>query len=271
MIPSNGLRMPFAEWLWHMSVAKLSPSKRMVATYAGAFNITSNSDLERLTGLSEDTLRVIKQQLPKDGFICLEAGIGGRGHGLRVSPALNKTPLTFTDLSPKNPLRYYPPKSSETPREIPPLIQQTPGAFQGVCKKVSPTPPSKNNNTTNNLGVCDTRPRAKADAPHMNGVGFVISAKHDLIIPLETIEKWRVRFPSIPDLEAKIEGLAAHILAKGPFACPAGWEQPAAWMASLLADENVKAKALQDRGRGGSSQKSSSVAEHLRITAGLPK
>jgi hypothetical protein len=144
MASSNGLRMPFAEWLWRMSMAKLSPSKRMVATYAAAFNITSNSDLEKLTGLSEETLRGIKQQLPKDGFVIIEAGIGGRGHGARVFPAFNQTPLTFTDLSPRNPHKYYGPKVPGTPQEITPLIEKTPGVFQGVPKKVSPTPPSKN-------------------------------------------------------------------------------------------------------------------------------
>jgi hypothetical protein len=144
MASSNGLRMPFAEWLWRMSMAKLSPSKRMVATYAAAFNITSNSDLEKLTGLSEETLRGIKQQLPKDGFVIIEAGIGGRGHGARVFPAFEQTPLTFTDLSPKNPHKYYGPKVPGTPPEITPLTEGTPGVFQGVSKKVSPTPPSKN-------------------------------------------------------------------------------------------------------------------------------
>jgi len=102
---SNGLRMPFAEWLHKMSAAKLSPAKRVVAVYAAAFDITGNSELEFLTGLSARTLDGLKQDLPKEGWIVIPPIRGGRGHGIKVYPAFQETPVTFTDLSPKNPRR----------------------------------------------------------------------------------------------------------------------------------------------------------------------
>src|ERR1044071_3333078 len=122
---SNGLRMSFAEWLFKMTMAKLSPPKRMVATYAAAFDITGNSELEFLTGLSGRTLDKIKKELPNDGFVIIEPGIGGRGHGIKVHAAWEQTPVTFTDVSPRNPRKFYPRKDCETPAELTPVIPVT--------------------------------------------------------------------------------------------------------------------------------------------------
>ena len=72
----------------------------------------------------------------------------------------------------------------------------------------------------------------------MNGVGFVISEQNNLVIPQETIAKWQGRFKHIPDLEAELQGLAAHMLAKGGM--HPGWTCPEGWMAGCLAKNNKR-------------------------------
>lgn len=161
---SNTLRMPFAEWLFRMAEAQLSPPKRVVAVYAAAFDITGNSELQELTGLSERTLDGIKKQLPKDGFVIVQSGVGGRGHGVKVSPAYKETPVTFTDVSPRNPSKFYPRKDCGTPAYetgVNPtngagaagVEAETPAKSAPVAKKVSPTPPSKKLNNYKPLTV----------------------------------------------------------------------------------------------------------------------
>jgi hypothetical protein len=80
---------------------------------------------------------------------------------------------------------------------------------------------------------------ARDPAPHMNGVGFVISEKHGLVIPLEIVNGWKRRFTAIPDLEAQMQKLAAVILARGIM--HAGWQCPDGWMAGCLAKDNQRA------------------------------
>ena len=109
-----------------------------------------------------------------------------------------------------------------------------------AAKEKSPHTPLKANN--NNLLACEyTLPRARKEVPHLNGVGFVISTKYDLVIPCETIEKWRKRFQHLPDLEAAMQRLSAVILSKGHMY--PGWQQPEAWMAGCLAKDNAQAEA----------------------------
>ena len=76
-------------------------------------------------------------------------------------------------------------------------------------------------------------------SPHMNGVGFVISEQHGLIIPLEVIAGWRDRFKSLPDIEAAMQRLAATLLHRG--ITHPGWTCPDGWMAGVLAEMNEEA------------------------------
>lgn len=89
----------------------------------------------------------------------------------------------------------------------------------------------------------------KRDVPHMNGVGFVISAKHGLVIGHDFVDRWRERYPHIPDLEALLANLSTKILARGPM--HPGWECPEGWMVSILAEENARAegRALENQAR----------------------
>jgi hypothetical protein len=91
-------------------------------------------------------------------------------------------------------------------------------------------------------GEVSTKPPAPArEVPHMNGVGFVISTKHDLIIPVEVVNQWRARFPAIPDLEAQLEKLSAVILKGGH--SHVAWTCPEGWLAGCLAQDNARALA----------------------------
>lgn len=74
--------------------------------------------------------------------------------------------------------------------------------------------------------------------PHLCKAGFVISAQHDLRIPLEIVDKWRERFPALPDLEAKMEKLGSVILSRGIM--HPGWNTPVGWMAGCLSDDNQR-------------------------------
>lgn len=87
----------------------------------------------------------------------------------------------------------------------------------------------------------EEEPPLARDVPHMNGKGFIISAKHDLCIPSTTIDAWRTRFPALPDIVAKLESYSATLLKRGPM--HHGWDQPAAWMVGMLADDNEAAAA----------------------------
>lgn len=80
---------------------------------------------------------------------------------------------------------------------------------------------------------------ARPAAPHMNGVGFVISGADGLIIPTEIVAGWRSRFPHIRDLDAQMTGLGVSILSKGRM--HPGWSCPEGWMVKVLADINDEA------------------------------
>ena len=73
----------------------------------------------------------------------------------------------------------------------------------------------------------------------MNGVGFVISEKHQKIITAERVAEWRQRFSDIPDLEAALSTLALNLLQRGPM--HKGWDYPEAWMVKPLSDMNQEA------------------------------
>jgi hypothetical protein len=74
--------------------------------------------------------------------------------------------------------------------------------------------------------------------PHLCKAGFVISAQHDVRIPMEIVDKWRERFPALPDLEAKMEKLGSVILSRGIM--HPGWSTPVGWMAGCLSDDNQR-------------------------------
>lgn len=131
---SNSLKMPFAEWLSRMAERNLAPPGRTIAIYAAVFDVTGNDELAALTGIQGRSLDKWKKVLLGAGWVIIGGQIGGRGHGIQVSPALDETPITFTDLKPRKGSKYYPRNNEQTPAdfagelgvETPAIVAETP-------------------------------------------------------------------------------------------------------------------------------------------------
>ena len=115
-MPSNELRMPFAEWLFRMSEARLAPQARELAVYAVVFKVTSNDELARLAGMdtivkgesiADKTYNRWKKELTDEGFVILKATTIGRVTTIEVFPAVDATPVTFTDVKSRDVRKFY--------------------------------------------------------------------------------------------------------------------------------------------------------------------
>lgn len=83
--------------------------------------------------------------------------------------------------------------------------------------------------------------RARRVAPHMNGVGFVISKEAGCSIDQPHIDKWRQIFPNIPDLEAQLKSMAVNFMGSST-AFARFRDFPELWFEKILAEENAKGK-----------------------------
>jgi hypothetical protein len=113
---SNELRMPFAEWLFRMSEARLAPQARELAVYAVVFKVSSNEELARLAGMdtvvkgesiADKTYNRWKKELTDEGFVILRAVTKGRVTTIEVFPAFKECPVKFTDITPKLSRKFY--------------------------------------------------------------------------------------------------------------------------------------------------------------------
>jgi hypothetical protein len=113
---SNELRMPFAEWLFRMSEARLAPQARELAVYAVVFKVSSNEELAKLAGMdtivkgesiADKTYNRWKKELTDEGFVILRAITKGRVTTIEVFPAFKEMPVTFTDITPKLARKFY--------------------------------------------------------------------------------------------------------------------------------------------------------------------
>jgi hypothetical protein len=186
---SNALRMPFAEWLYLMSVKDVPYQARTLAVYAACFDVTGNDELSKLSGLSERTFDRWKKELATNGWVLVTQRGGGRGHGIDVHPAVEHVPVTFTDLSARNPRKFgtpfevkrgagitgviltdelktpaevapvsqteTPAKVAETPATIAP-VSQTPAKVTGVI--LAPSRAEVSNNIYNNINNLTNNP-----------------------------------------------------------------------------------------------------------------
>lgn len=108
---SNHLRMPFAEWLFRMSEANVPYQARSLATYAVLFKVTANDELAKLSGmdtkgLADKTYNRWKRVLSDDGWVFVKSILISRTTTIDVSPAIAGTPVTFTDVKPRDPARF---------------------------------------------------------------------------------------------------------------------------------------------------------------------
>jgi hypothetical protein len=120
---SNELRMPFAEWLFRMSEARVPPAARELAIYAVAFKVSSNEELAKLAGMdtkgiADKTYNGWKKRLLSDGWVILKAITIGRATTIEVFPAFEASPVTFTDLKGRDSRRFYESKSYDQTVEV---------------------------------------------------------------------------------------------------------------------------------------------------------
>jgi hypothetical protein len=280
MSDSNNIRMSFAEWLYRMAVADVPYQARSLAVYATVFKIASDGELARLSGMdtkgvADKTYNKWRALLCSRGWVIVKQVKVGRTRTTEVYPAINDTPVTFTDITSRSPDKIRA-KSAVEVTDMPRnsyggssvTITDDRKSYGEKSVEVTdedqqdapaPTPAHAGDNTTRATNESPTEiviskpsPNGEGEAkftpapaalqrssPHMNGVGFVISEAHNLVIPAEIVSRWRTRFAAIPDLEAKMEKLASFIL-KGGIMHP-GWTSPDGWMAGCLSDDNQRA------------------------------
>jgi DNA-binding MarR family transcriptional regulator len=114
------------------------------------------------------------------------------------------------------------------------------GTTQPVVHKTTESArPAVLSNSPSQKGNGAQAAAARPITPHLTGDGFVISAGHGLVIPVQTVSAWRERFPHVPDLEAAMQGLATTMLSKGPM--HPGWTCPEGWMVGVLSKMNREA------------------------------
>ena len=94
--------------------------------------------------------------------------------------------------------------------------------------------------------------------PHLTAEGFIISADHGLMVPMQKVQEWRDRFPHIPDLDAAMTGLGTTILSRGRmhpgWTCPEGWMvKPLSAMNQEAADRKKVTAAIVARASNGSA------------------
>jgi hypothetical protein len=112
MSKGNDLRMSFAEWLFRMSAANAPYQARALAVYAVAFKVTANDELAKLSGmdtkgLADKTYNKWKSYLSTHGWVIVKQVTVGRTRTIEVEPALDGTPVTFTDLVRRMPRKFY--------------------------------------------------------------------------------------------------------------------------------------------------------------------
>jgi len=194
----SSLRISFAEWLFRMSQARVPYQARALAVYSVAFRVTGNDDLARLSGMdsqgkADQTFNRWKRLLRDDGWVLIENAKGGRGHGIVVTPAINKTPVEFTDLSARDPGKFNPSSVAETG------VEKTPVAATETGVRKTPVVPPKRGVEVTETGVektpvCASRALAPAYLELPSEV--VISREESPPTPsnVQPVSNWRNAF-----------------------------------------------------------------------------
>lgn len=268
--------IPFMTWVFDLLGSEMTPAEKVVTLAAVILQTGSVQELAEATRLNARTVERSRARPARDGWLHIPftGKEGGRGVRRIYKPAHpnHQNPVVFTGvLEAKAGLAWgfgagkTPAISTETPAfstqtpvkttNTPAICTETP-VVKGVFPAVAPATESARILESRAQAQMESpleilpiqgkkeregeiKPRLARDpAPHMNGVGFVISERHGLVIPIETVNRWRTRFPAIPDLEASMEKMAAYIL-RGGITHP-GWQCPDGWMVGCLAEDNQK-------------------------------
>jgi hypothetical protein len=120
---SNSTRIPLAEWLFAMSKANVPYQARTLAVYAVLFKVKSNDELADLCGMdmkgiADKTYNKWKKYLADYGWVILKSVTVGRVTTIEVFPAIDTSPVIFTDVKPRDPARFGKSKSYGLEDEI---------------------------------------------------------------------------------------------------------------------------------------------------------
>jgi hypothetical protein len=142
---SNALRMPLAEWIYRMRVAGVAREAVGIAFTAAVFEVTSNAVLAELSGhtAGSRTLDKHKGDLVKGGWVLIPPNRGGRGIGSQVLPAVDETPVEFTDVSARNPGKICTALAKQTPASFAPHSAETPAISADVSPRALPCAPAR--------------------------------------------------------------------------------------------------------------------------------
>jgi hypothetical protein len=222
--------------------------------------VISDREFSEACGVSERACQNFKRWLLDEGFVSIQLkGNKGRsntfaakipGQELTARNAANAEEQAAPIAGKENDQRHPLPETANTmpaihaeeppspaPRAVnAPPRAPTPAHFEPPSGVISPL-------DLNNTGEVDNNYTASArvkDTPHMNGKGFIISAKDDLFVPTKVVETWKEKFPEI-DLEADLASLGTHLLSKGPM--HPGWTSPEGWMVACLSKNNREARS----------------------------
>ena len=109
---TNTYRMPLQEWHYRMAEARVPPQAQALAMVAVLYQVTSNEELAKLTcmdtkGIADKTYNKWKRYLSDNGWVRVTAVTVGRVTTIEVIPSLDTVPVTFTNIKPMAPRRFY--------------------------------------------------------------------------------------------------------------------------------------------------------------------
>lgn len=198
-----------------MSANAGTPTERAIAVLAAA-GVTSSDAIAKALGLTVRAVQLARKQTAHRAAQVVESEVGFAKQTSLAKQVSPESEVGFATPPTDSRARAY----KESPSEISTSLNE------GVKSPLSVEEPS---------ALIEER-----DEPHLNGRGFIVSGKHNIVIPMETYDGWKARFPALPDLEAVVANLSSKILARG--CMHAGWQYPSSWMVKILADENKKAE-----------------------------
>lgn len=295
--------IPFMTWVFDLLGSDMTSAEKVVTLAAVILQTGSVQELASATKLNIRTVERSRARPARDGWLHIPftGKEGGRGVRRIYKPAHPdyQNPVVFTGVLQSKvgqawgfPADKTPAISTQTPAfstETPANNTQTPAICTETPVRKTPFPAVEP--ATQNARIIDSRAQAQMEspleilpiqgkkeresgwqsrlerdpAPHMNGIGFVISERHGLVIPLKIVDGWKRRFTAIPDIEAQMQRLASYILKGGIM--HVGWNCPDGWMAGLLAKDNQRAiddAKVTDAKVNAVSRKTSGPPAHMR-------